>query len=329
MKTDVRRFVRGAPVRSAISRERLRCMLCGSEYRRITPSHLNRKHGIELTEYRDRFPDARLTSAEMRREMSSYISRFWESQGRHWTESQILRRIRSRREAGRRLDPKTVLAEERTLYRAAIRVLGSWDEALRRSGVDPRDVRLRRRRSTFEVLRSIRESARRGIRPPDALVQAASAVFGSWRRALRAAGLRPRRRAPVAWTRRRVVSRILRRARTGESVSASEVHDHDAALWRAARRLFQKPWGELVRELGVEYRGSRSWSREDVIRELRNLSARGHGLGQKAVRREFPSLASAALRHLGTWRAALEAASVVAKEVEARPALQRSRGVRC
>lgn len=42
----------------------IKCQLCGKEFPIITPSHLKRKHGIGLVDYREKFPDAPITSVE-------------------------------------------------------------------------------------------------------------------------------------------------------------------------------------------------------------------------------------------------------------------------
>ncbi len=244
----------GSSPGSTLERDQVRCRVCRRVYRRISASHLRRAHRLGFDEYRQRFPGAVLTSEGMRREMSRYISRFWESRGRHWTRERVLRCIRGRVAKKRPLDCRSVCREEGRLYRAAARCFGSWDTALREAGLDPERIRLRRRWTRFALIRAIRANAGNGKRKGiEALSQAARSFFGSWREGLMAAGLTPLRRAPVRWTRRRIRAEILARASSGLPLAASHVHDHAAPLWRAARRLFRKRWAHLLRSLGVSY----------------------------------------------------------------------------
>lgn len=40
----------------------IKCIVCGNEFKIITPSHLKQAHGITMSQYRERFPDALLYS---------------------------------------------------------------------------------------------------------------------------------------------------------------------------------------------------------------------------------------------------------------------------
>jgi hypothetical protein len=214
-----------------------------------------------------------VTSAGMRLEMSAYISRALELRGRAWSPERVLREVRERLDRHRSTVIRDLLREDAGLYRAARRHFGSWEEALARCGADPAEARLRRRWSRFGVIQTIREQFERGERAGSgALAQAARTAFGSWRQAVLAAGLQPLRAAPVRWTRRRVIGTIRRRASLGLSLRASHVHDQAAVLWRAARRLFPKPWSDLVRGLGIRHEGR---SRPAI-----NSGANQNGLGK-------------------------------------------------
>ncbi|MBN2536906.1 hypothetical protein JXB37_01370 [candidate division WOR-3 bacterium] len=54
----------------------------------------------------------------------------------------------------------------------------------------------------------------------------------------------------------------------------------------------------------------RRWSRDEVVREIRSISARGGQLNSGHVARTFPALAYAARKYVGSWEAAIEAAGL-------------------
>jgi hypothetical protein len=211
-----------------------------------------------------------------------------------------------------------VYHEARDLYEAAYSLFRSWDGALRAGGLRPENVRRNRKWDAHEVLREIRKIHRAGqltygaklLRRRPELVQAAVKAFGSWRVALAKAGLEALAPAPTHWTRREVAARIRRRAARGESLSSAQVVRHETALWMAARRLFAKPWCDLIRRLGYPYPGHESWNRRKVVRELRRLKQSSTKLNAATVRRQAPKLAYAAGQYFGTWEAACRAAGI-------------------
>ena len=113
-----------------------------------------------------------------------------------------------------------------------------------------------------------------------------------------------------AWSRRRVLVEIRRRARRGISLAAS---DTEASLKLAGRRYFGG-WGAAVEAARVPYEGVRkttAWSRARVIREIRALRDRGEPLTNRHARRHHVALRRAAIRRFpSAWGRALKAAGV-------------------
>lgn len=61
----------------------------------------------------------------------------------YWSRVSIVEEILTRQQANRPLDCTTAIKEVQRLYSAASRHFGSWSEALRAAGIDPRSVRRR------------------------------------------------------------------------------------------------------------------------------------------------------------------------------------------
>ena len=116
----------------------------------------------------------------------------------NWTKTEVLRRIRARHRAGLSLNAAAVHADDgRSLYKYARRICGSWDRALAAASIDIRTARKCRRWTKADILREI-ASRRRARLPLNAgtvfrdwqqLYTFARRRFGSWDRALSAAGI--------------------------------------------------------------------------------------------------------------------------------------------
>jgi hypothetical protein len=110
-----------------------------------------------------------------------------------------------------------------------------------------------------EVVNGIRKRARDGLDlcpkvvrvEASGLYQAAFRYVGSWRKALRAAGVRDPylRRRP--WNRGAVLDEIRKRFRMGLPISPKMVQDDDPSLWNAGNRLFGR-WSRALEEAGFD-----------------------------------------------------------------------------
>lgn len=120
----------------------------------------------------------------------------WSRRVPTWTPERVIRTIQ---DTHRRGNPVSHAALRRnSVTRAATLLFGSWDAALRASGLEPDSIRLYREPWTpEEVLREIRRKARAGEPlnardvSPYSLRRRGRVFFGSWDAALAAAGLDP------------------------------------------------------------------------------------------------------------------------------------------
>jgi hypothetical protein len=148
--------------------------------------------------------------ARVRRELGLAWSTYVESLGipypgpkkrRGWTDETVLAEIRRRRRRGQALSAEGLVRDVgQGLIKQARQRFGSWEEALRAAGVDPRREQLRRRWTRDQILAAIRArgAAGQSLRRRDvftvdpSLAKAAAYCFPhSWERAVRAAGLQP------------------------------------------------------------------------------------------------------------------------------------------
>lgn len=125
------------------------------------------------------------------------------------------------------------------LYAAAVACFGSWGKAVKAAGFDYRTIKLRPL-GKKELLAMLREQVSSGApmlaRAQDAGVAAAARrLFGSWKRAVQAAGGRS---GPTKWTPAAVIAGIRAEIAQGLPVNSAQILDRNQNLYAAGRRRF-------------------------------------------------------------------------------------------
>jgi hypothetical protein len=259
-----------------------------------------------------------------------------------WTRELIIRHILDCEAQGR---PLTIGGKgiDHLLYSASRRIFGSWRNALLAAGILPERILTWERWSPAKVLAQIRVLSRR-CRPLTTsqmerrycnLVSAARRHFGSWSKAILAAGVDPLTlQRIVPWNQERVIAAILTRALRGESLVARLIEPR--SLTKAAYRFFgswhaavsmagldpkltempsrRKKSDDQAAALSEDPRGRvpayRVWNRERVIECIQERVRENKPVNAYAVTRECPKLYAAANRHLDSWDDAIRAAGL-------------------
>jgi hypothetical protein len=149
-------------------------------------------------------------------------------------------------------------------------------------------------------------------RQDEPMTSSASALFGSWRAALQAAGFRSVRRR---WSRDLIIKELRECRRNQRKISEklrsaanSEFGSISQAYAAAGVKSRQKPQPPLV------------WTQESTLAAVRNRHKSGRTLS--TTHREDPVLYAAAKRYFGRWTAALAAAGLTPLAVERLSATQ-------
>jgi len=178
-----------------------------------------------------------------------------------------------------------------------------------------------------EIIRQIlrREAAGLPLTPggdngvESTLYQAGSRVFGSWRNAVRSAGIAPdRAQAHDPWSPSRVGAAIRALARRRHPLRRAELKSRFGSLMQAARRIYGS-WHNAVIAAGVDplrFRQVVPWTRERIIEAVLTRALKNEPLGSTTVRPR--SLAEAAVRIFGDWDSALAAAGLDPKQYRRR-----------
>lgn len=237
---------------------------------------------------------------------------------RAWSPERVIVTIRRFQREGRPLNVGAV--KEWGLVAKAVRAFGSWDQALRSSGIDPAGIRKDHMKWTKEeVLRAVQRMGS-GVRHsrlktehPGA-VTAAYRYFGSWANAVRKAGFRykkPPAGRPKIWTREAILAAIRERGARGLPLSSHRLRREGGTLYDAALREFGG-WRRAVEKAGCSAGlPLQHWTPTEIVDTLKRLhAANGRITGAMLAterRPHYESLSRSIERHFGNRTRALTA----------------------
>jgi len=238
----------------------------------------------------------------------------------------VLKEILRRERDGQPLKSRLVHQSDPVLFCAARRFFGSWRKALLFSGVDAKNVPPRRHWNRELVVAEIRRYCLRGLemasrniseRDPG-LIGAAHRFFGSWSRALYAAGIDAQQYCQYPqWDHDQIIEAILLRAVKREPLGSTTVRP--ASLKTAAVAEFGS-WNSALVAAGLDpskYIGRRCRSqtrdfknRDDVRRALLQRQSLGLSVAPESMKLQDRRLVNAIRQHFGTFDEALNHAGL-------------------
>jgi hypothetical protein len=240
---------------------------------------------------------------------------------------EVICRIVERQMQGSGLIEEIVLQDMPQLHQSACEQFGTWDTALHYAGINRRCLYPRQTYTREQIIRKIRGHCRKALkltakcvrRHDYRLQEAACQQFGSWRKALRAAGVNIEL-AGLGTAKFRRLNRdqfldaLLAWAAAGHSLRWCRVCLENRALAVAARGRFGS-WRQalLAAESAVATRPpriKRKWDQQRIIDHIRRRQQEGKPMHYKAIRRDDGGLLNAARRHFGGWNQALTAAGI-------------------
>ncbi len=243
-----------------------------------------------------------------------------------WDKASILQSLKQLHKQGEDLSYNALAKKHQSLVSAAAYHFSSFRAAVEKAGIDYSEVSRRPRWSKTAIIKLIKEGKRTGkelhwsaiTKRRDELGKAAFAalqprLFGSWDRALHAAGLdadeinRYRK-----WTRETVVSELKARHRDSEPLNSGSIQREDPGLHAAAVRHFRGYDAALLAAKidPAKVRQRKLWEKTDVVRGLKSAKKSGNHLSDSAFRREQPALYGAAVRLFGSFTKARTAAGI-------------------
>lgn len=159
-----------------------------------------------------------------------------------------------------------------------------------------------------------------------ALYQRALYHFGSWGKAVKAAGYDYQSLKVVkqfrCWSKAAIVAELRRRRKLGLPLSGLAVSREDPGLYHAAKRYFGSGgYDKALRKIGLSSMAifaSRIWTGEKVLKEIHLLfRARSPLYAYYLSKNGYASLVSGAVKWFGSWRKAIESAGFDYEKVRA------------
>lgn len=187
--------------------------------------------------------------------------------GRVWTKDKLIEEIQKLHGEGVDLSPTSIQRTHSALFSSARSGshFGSWRSAMEAAGFDYDDFkRVKQRWTREEILTRIREMSAQGHDLLDPrfktrnrslyLAACAHRYFGSWRRAVEAAGLdHERMREGRVWTQTRILRTIQEIAAEGKPLGWAYIEEHEPGIYRAARRKENfGSWASALQAAGVD-----------------------------------------------------------------------------
>ena len=198
------------------------------------------------------------------------------------------------------------------LYYQGTWLFGDWDKALGAAGFNPEKTRIRGLWDSEKVVKKIRRMRTQNLPHYAAYVMkhqqdlfgGALRLYGSWNKALVAAGV-PKKEIPRNLGQNRFV--VLRALR-----DTLKMHSNDEIpeelKFRAAHYFgsLRKAVAALKNNSTV----SQEWNKEKIITAISRMHRSKRKLNYATGRRDFPALVSAAEAYFGSWGRALHAAGI-------------------
>ncbi len=186
--------------------------------------------------------------------------------GRVWTKEKLIVEIKKLHREGVDLSPTSIQRTHSALFSSARSSshFGSWRTAMEAAGFDYDNFkRVKQRWTREEILSRIREMNAQGHDLLDPrfktrnrslyLAACAHRYFGSWRRAVEAAGLdHEQMREGRVWTQGRILRTIQELSAQGKPLGWAYIEEHEPGIYRAARRKENfGSWAGALQAAGV------------------------------------------------------------------------------
>jgi hypothetical protein len=184
---------------------------------------------------------------------------------RRWSKESIGLEIHALYESGENLSYSAMAKSNLPLLRAATRHFGGWKAAITFAGLDYDDIRQYKAWTRDRIIKRIRELHNQGVDlswrnlslnvdPQLAAASTKKSHFGSWRRAVEAAGLDYEEiRRYKTWDEDRILDLVREHANNGKPLNAKNIQHQDITLITAARRHYDS-WHLALKAAGLDYK---------------------------------------------------------------------------
>jgi len=321
------------------------CEICHAR-KKILSFHVLQKHGVEMDDYRIDYPESDVICEEIRArraKMKNTEMPHWEP---FWTVEYALDRLWARYEKGLAINCHAIFLNEPSLtltlqrrFRFRDTTLSLHDMVLKEKlGLKPEDIRIKPRslKNKEEVLDVIikrwnrnlplnSSGLNKGKNRIQALRRGATRMFGSWKKAIEAAGLDYNliNKNPLKYpTPEKLLHEILRRRKAGLPLNAKALSrrgkNGNETLYRKGREYFGS-WKKALKVAGIRYKDvvkvsgppQKYPTAKAVIVEIQRRQKEGISIRRSDIiaGSHFDGpLYAGAMRHIGSWDIAVKRA---------------------
>jgi len=279
----------------------IECKICRRRLQSLQ-THVLAAHGITGDEYRKRYKVDFLTSDRMRLQLSQ--TKTPDKSGDRYvprTRADIVADLKAMNACQPFRNPSDLRQRAPKLWCQVVNHMGSAAELFRKLGFRTRECRTWSRESVLAELKKW-NSARHP--PGNALSVAAIRQFGSWKKALKAAGIHY---DIVRTTRKQAISRAHKWAKRHGALSYGKLKATNPKL----RHLLHNKFGGIeaaAKALGLPYQPAHTkWSRQRVIDQIKQRLRQGKRVRAMVVWREQPTLYKWGIRLFKSWDRVLRA----------------------
>ncbi|MFW6009280.1 MAG: helix-turn-helix transcriptional regulator [archaeon] len=228
-----------------------------------------------------------------------------------WNKEKVINKIKNRYNSGKPINYQAVVNDNEKLSGAARRYFGSWDNALIASGFDPKDIKYSRKNvappgtwTKQHIIATIRKdweegydlSAHASQKRSGSLVAQGQQLFGSWGKALEAAGISVKENKKVIlWDKKRIIKRIKYIYENDGYLNRLNAEAWNPALVAAAVDNFGS-WDKAIKAANInpeETRKTEKWSKSKTMLAI----AKG---------KRTPMVHQLAKKYFGSWEKALK-----------------------
>jgi len=228
----------------------------------------------------------------------------------YWTEEKVIEQIKELDQIGEDLHLSSVKRNHIALERAAYKLFGSWHSACEAAGFSSGKYRVHFRKGHYtseSVIEQILQMKQKGVnlsgsaiaRENPSLSAAAISRFGTWYKAIEAAGINPsdyrKEMAKGHWKKETIVNEIQTLGGKGVDLSYTRAQEQYPSLVSAAEKRFGS-WSNAILNSGLNYDSfrkqltARYWTKERMVSKLRELYLQGENIRPAILRKSYPGI---------------------------------------
>ena len=207
------------------------------------------------------------------------------------------------------------------LYHAGLKYFGLWKKAIEAAGIDGFQAKQLKKWDKNKIIKGIKKRNKTGSplnsgavqQADNNLISAAIRHFGSWKKAIEAAGFdySKIRKHERKWNREKVIKEIQKIYKHGKPVNCASIKKSHNSLFNAAVRYIGPSWQEAIELAGLDWseiRKLQEWDRKRIIKAIQLRKKKGKSLYQSDIRKDDYALYLAGWRYFSSWGKALEEA---------------------